>query len=161
MTVTNGNPFLSMKGPITGTVSCSGTWKIHAGAFGTTYTGSMGSGGVSSSGTFATPGTPTDMMGTWSGSVQLAIESVIGYRSHSGKTHVVISGSGFRGATSVEFGATPALSFKVAGSSTTIVAVAPPGSGRVDVRVTTPYGTTAITSADELRLYALGKQGKS
>jgi hypothetical protein len=57
-----------------------------------------------------------------------------------GGTSVTISGSGFTGASTVDFGTTPA-SFTVK-SSSTIKAIAPAGSGTVDVTVTTPEGTS-------------------
>jgi hypothetical protein len=47
----------------------------------------------------------------------------------------------------VAFGAAPAASFTV-DSDTQITAVAPEGSGTVDVTVTTPAGTSAATAAD-------------
>jgi hypothetical protein len=65
----------------------------------------------------------------------------------AGGTSVTISGSGFTGATAVEFGTTPA-EFTVALDSS-ILAVAPPAAiGKVDVEVTTPYGTSAVTTQD-------------
>ena len=77
---------------------------------------------------------------------------ITGITPHSGPeaggTSVTISGSGFTGATEVFFGETPAASFSVE-SDETIVAVAPPGTGTVDVRVATPSGTSPITTADQ------------
>jgi hypothetical protein len=59
-----------------------------------------------------------------------------------GGNRVTISGSGFTGATSVSFGANPAVSFTVQ-SDQEIVAVTPPGkAGSVGVSVTTPNGST-------------------
>jgi hypothetical protein len=66
----------------------------------------------------------------------------------AGGTTVTITGSGFTGASSVTFGTVPAQSFTV-GSSTEITAVSPAGSGTVDVRVTTPGGTSASSAADQ------------
>ncbi len=65
----------------------------------------------------------------------------------SGGTYVTISGSNLAGATAVTFGSTDTKSFVVS-SETSIGAVAPAGSGTVDVTVTTPAGTTPITPAD-------------
>ncbi|MCQ8836550.1 IPT/TIG domain-containing protein [Streptomyces malaysiensis] len=59
----------------------------------------------------------------------------------SGGTTVTLTGSGVAGATAVRFGSTPASSFTVV-SATQITAVAPPGSGTVQVTVTTPGGTS-------------------
>jgi hypothetical protein len=52
----------------------------------------------------------------------------------AGGTEVTITGSCFTGATGVLFGSTPATSFEVIDDST-IIAVAPPGAGTVDVTV--------------------------
>ncbi|WP_199848700.1 IPT/TIG domain-containing protein, partial [Streptomyces sp. RTd22] len=60
----------------------------------------------------------------------------------SGGNTVTLSGSGFTGATAVQFGSTPAVSFTV-GSATQITAVAPTGAaGPVQVTVTGPGGTS-------------------
>jgi plastocyanin len=67
------------------------------------------------------------------------------------ETTVTITGKNFTGATVVEFGSIPAASF-AATSSTSIVAVAPAEpAGIVDVRVTTPSGTSAIVRRDHFR----------
>ncbi len=67
--------------------------------------------------------------------------------SQLGGTYVTIAGSDLSGATSVRFGATPAESFTVK-SLRTIAAVSPPGTGTVDIVVTTPRGESAIGPAD-------------
>ena len=67
-----------------------------------------------------------------------------------GGTTITISGQNFTGATQVTFGATPALHFTVR-SSSVIKAVSPPGSGRVDVHVVTPSGTSVTSAADRFR----------
>lgn len=63
-------------------------------------------------------------------------------------TSVIITGTGFTGATSVTFGGVSSL-FTV-NNSTQITATVPVGTpaGVVDVRVTTPGGTSANTAAD-------------
>ncbi len=66
----------------------------------------------------------------------------------AGGTTVTVSGSGFTGASGVSFGATPATSFTVE-SDGVLTAVAPAGTGVVDVQVTTPAGTTATSSSDQ------------
>jgi hypothetical protein len=68
----------------------------------------------------------------------------------SGGTSVTIAGSGFAGATAVNFGSTAASSFTV-NSDTSITATAPAATavGTVDVTVTTPSGTSATSSADQ------------
>jgi plastocyanin len=72
----------------------------------------------------------------------------------SGGTSVKITGTSFTGATSVKFGSAGASSFKVV-SATSVTAVSPSGqaAGTVDITVTTPEGTSAISSADH---YAFG-----
>ena len=64
-----------------------------------------------------------------------------------GGTPVLVSGSGFVGATAVSFGATPARSFTI-NSDTELTAVAPAGSATVDVRVTTRHGTSTVSPFD-------------
>jgi hypothetical protein len=61
----------------------------------------------------------------------------------AGGTSVAITGTEFVGVSAVRFGANNASSFAV-NSPTSITAFAPPGtSGKVDLSVTTPYGTSA------------------
>lgn len=59
----------------------------------------------------------------------------------TGAITVTLTGSGFTGATAVDFGSSPASSFTV-GSDHQITAVAPAGSGAVNVTVTGPGGTS-------------------
>jgi hypothetical protein len=66
----------------------------------------------------------------------------------AGGTPVTVTGTNFTGATSVQFGTTPATSFTV-NSATQITATSPAGSGTVDVLVTTPAGTSAASVADK------------
>jgi hypothetical protein len=68
--------------------------------------------------------------------------------SGSAGTSVAITGTNFTGATAVSFGTTPATSFQVI-SATSITAVSPVGTGTVDVKVTTPNGTSATAAADQ------------
>jgi hypothetical protein len=71
------------------------------------------------------------------------------YGGTGGGTSVTITGSNFSGATGVLFGTARATSFTVV-SPTSISATSPAGSsGTVAVTVSTPYGTSATTSADE------------
>ena len=60
---------------------------------------------------------------------------------------VTVAGTLFCHATGVAFGQNPASSFTV-GSLGSLTAVAPPGSGTVDVTVTTGSGTSATSSQD-------------
>ena len=88
--------------------------------------------------------------------------TVTAVRPHSGPatggTSVVITGSGFTGATIVDFGTTSA-SFVVT-SDTSITATTPEESvGMVDVRVTTPDGTSDVGGADEFTFTAVTVTG--
>jgi len=65
----------------------------------------------------------------------------------AGGTAVTITGTGFTGATVVDFGTTAATGVVVV-NSTTITANSPAGSGVVDVTVVTPEGTSATSAAD-------------
>jgi lysophospholipase L1-like esterase len=65
-----------------------------------------------------------------------------------GGTTVKITGARFLGATQVYFGGVPSPSFTV-NSGTSITAVSPKGpSGKVDITVATPAGTSAVTTRD-------------
>ena len=67
-----------------------------------------------------------------------------------GGTSVTITGSGFSGATAVEFGTAAASSFSVNSAGTQITAVSPAAAaGAVDVTVVTAGGTSLTSSADE------------
>ena len=70
--------------------------------------------------------------------------------SRNGGTVVTITGNNFTGAVSVKFGGTNATSFTVL-SDTSIRATAPAGEvgTTVDIRVTTPGGSSPITGADK------------
>ena len=65
----------------------------------------------------------------------------------AGGTSVVISGQGFTGATTVAFGGVVAPAFTV-NSDIQITAISPPGSGVVDVTVTTSGGVSPVTVVD-------------
>ena len=78
---------------------------------------------------------------------QPAVSSVSPATGPTG-TQVTIGGIGFTGATAVSFGGAAATSFQVV-SDGEITAVAPPGSGTVDVTVTTPGGTSPTGGADQ------------
>jgi hypothetical protein len=73
----------------------------------------------------------------------------------TGGTKVAITGTGFTGATAVNFGANPAKSFKV-DSATSIAAESPAGTGTVDVTVSTAGGTSSTGSADHFTYASAG-----
>jgi hypothetical protein len=64
----------------------------------------------------------------------------------AGGTSVTIAGSNLGGATAVDFGSKGAAI--IDDSPGSITATAPPGSGTVDVTVTTPAGSSAAATAD-------------
>ena len=65
-----------------------------------------------------------------------------------GETAVQISGSGFTVSATVDFGNAAAVRV-LYNSATSLTAVAPAGSGTVDVTVTTPAGTSPTVPADQ------------
>ena len=65
-----------------------------------------------------------------------------------GGTAVTITGTGFAGTTAVKFGTTSATSFTV-DSATQITATNPPGTGTVNVTVTTLAGTSATGAGSQ------------
>jgi hypothetical protein len=68
----------------------------------------------------------------------------------AGGTKVTVSGVDFARTTSVLFGSTAATSFTVNAAGTSIVASAPAASaGTVDIKVTTPLGTSPAIQPDE------------
>jgi hypothetical protein len=72
------------------------------------------------------------------------------YGNELGATKVTIIGSEFLSGSEVHFGSSSAESVTV-NSGTSITATSPPGIGTVNVSVTTPYGTSAITKGDEFK----------
>jgi alpha-tubulin suppressor-like RCC1 family protein len=67
--------------------------------------------------------------------------------SFAGGNTVTITGANFEEVSAVDFGANPASSFEVT-SPTTATAVAPAGTGTVDVTITTPGGVSAAGPSD-------------
>ncbi len=90
--------------------------------------------------------------------VAVAAPTVTGVSPNSGPapggTLVTITGTGFTGATAVDFGTTAATGFSVV-SATTITADSPAGTGTVDVTVLTSGGTSATSAADEFTYTAV------
>jgi hypothetical protein len=75
--------------------------------------------------------------------------------SVDGGDSVTITGTGFTGATSVDFGSNPATNV-VVNSDTSITATAPAGTGTADVTVTTPLGTSVVGEADQFTYVLTG-----
>jgi uncharacterized delta-60 repeat protein len=70
------------------------------------------------------------------------------FSTTTGGASVTITGTGFTGATAVNFGTTAATTFTI-NSDTQITATSPAGSaGTVDITVMGPYGTSVTSSAD-------------
>jgi len=65
-----------------------------------------------------------------------------------GGTEVTITGTNFTSGSTVKFGTTAATSVKFT-SATSLTATSPPGTGTVDVTVTTAGGTSMTSSADQ------------
>jgi len=65
----------------------------------------------------------------------------------NGGTSIAITGGNFADVSAVHFGAAPARSFNVV-TKRVVIARSPAGSGVVDVTVTTPAGTSALSSKD-------------
>ena len=75
--------------------------------------------------------------------------------STNGGTPITITGTGFTGATAVNFGSKAATGVTVV-SATSITATSPSGTaGTVDVTVTTPSGTSTISAADKFTYVAI------
>jgi hypothetical protein len=75
------------------------------------------------------------------------------FGAQTGGTSVVITGTNLSGAQGVTFGGAAASSY-VVNSANQITAVSPSGTGTVDVRVTTPGGTSPISAADQFSYLA-------
>ena len=71
-----------------------------------------------------------------------------------GGTAVTIAGTGFTGATQVNFGANAATNVLVNTSGTLITATSPAGTGIVNVTVTGPGGTSAAVAFDQFTYVA-------
>jgi alpha-tubulin suppressor-like RCC1 family protein len=77
---------------------------------------------------------------------------VTGVQPNNGPTNgrpvVTITGKDLAGATAVRFGSANAVGFRVT-SASSIAAVPPAGTGTVNVTVTSPGGTSALSTADQ------------
>jgi hyaluronan synthase len=75
--------------------------------------------------------------------------------SNTGGTLVTIAGANLATTSAVSFGTTAARVLSVSNGQVLAVAPAEPGEGPVDVRLTTPGGTTAVTPAGRFSYAAL------
>lgn len=96
-------------------------------------------------------GTATSTAATFHVLEVTAISPAVG--SEAGGTSVVVMGTGFSGTTRVDFGGATATSFTV-NSDTQITAIAPVGSGTVDVTVFSGGTTSATVAADQFTYLA-------
>ncbi len=168
-----GSPTISSVSPLAGplgggsTVTITGTGFLGASAV--EFGGVAGTNLTVGSATQATATAPAEAAGT----VDVTVATLSGTSANStadhftyevaptvtaispvagpltGSTSVTITGTGFTGATGVSFGSSAAISY-VVNSPTSIGAVSPAeGAGTVDVRVTTPIGTSGTSAADQ------------
>jgi large repetitive protein len=72
----------------------------------------------------------------------------------SGGTTVTVTGTGFTGATSVSFNGTPGTNVVVASDSKITVTSPAQVAGSANVRVSTPFGLSAVVSADQFTYVA-------
>jgi DNA-binding beta-propeller fold protein YncE len=104
-----------------------------------------------------TTGGGTSATGAADAFIYVAVPAVTGLAPASGPTAggtiVTITGANLSGASAVQFGATAAVWFNVM-SATSITAKAPAGSGTVDVTVTTTFGTSTTSAADQFTYVA-------
>ena len=75
--------------------------------------------------------------------------------SGAGGTSVTITGTNFTGVTSVGFGSAGVAASFTVNSATSITATTAPGTGTVDVTVTTAGGTSATSAADRFTFTAV------
>jgi Family of unknown function (DUF6519)/IPT/TIG domain len=79
----------------------------------------------------------------------------------TGGITVTVSGSGFTGATTVNFGpGNPGTGVLVVPDGTQLIVTSPAGGGTVDVTVTTPLGTSPVVPADHFTYTKPPKEGK-
>jgi IPT/TIG domain len=159
-------------GPATGgtsvTISGTGFTNVTAVDFGANEPATNVT--VSSSGTSLTVESPADigtvdvMVTTPGGISAAAVDDLFTYGpavtslspasgAPTGGTLVTITGTGFTGATVVDFGTNPATDLTVT-SDTTITVDSPAGTSTVDVTVTAPAGTSATSPADQFTYVA-------
>lgn len=163
-TVTSISP---ASGPLAGGTTVTITGSGFSGATAVTFGATVASGFTVNSATSITATSPAG-----SGTVDIRVSTIGGTSTTSaadqftyaaapsvaavaptagpfaGGTSVAITGTGFTAATAVTFGATVATSYTV-NSATSITAVSPAGAGTVDIRVTSPGGTSATSAADQ------------
>jgi hypothetical protein len=95
------------------------------------------------------PVTPADRFTYNAGSAPSVTGESPNSGSTGGGTQVTLSGSGFTGVNSVSFGTTPATNFSILSDTSLLVTAPAAPAGVVDIRVTSPTGTSATTTADQ------------
>ena len=142
-----GTSTVSFTSAANGTITCGGGWSVPISTpVGVeSYTGNE-SGGTTASGTFTAPS--INDAGRWSGGVLPVVRTISPrHGPAAGGSTVKVKGSGFEHGT-VEFGSHSATIVSINAKFSIIIVMAPPGTGTVDVTVTTPDGTSAESPAD-------------
>ena len=98
-------------------------------------------------GDYTSGSTDQTLMEMASGPVVAALNPATGFTT--GGASVTITGSGFTGATAVNFGANPATIDSESGGTSLTVSAPPSSAGTVDVTVTAPGGVSDINPADQ------------
>ena len=151
---TDSNPltYAVVSGPTEGTLT---SFNASTGAF--TYTPTAGYYGGDSFTFTVTDNGATSASATVSITVIIGTPIVTGLSTTlgavAGGTSVTVTGNDFNSATAVDFNSTTAATFTV-NSSTSITAVAPAGTGLVDITVSSPEGTSATSTADQFTFVA-------
>ena len=120
---------------------------VPAGTAGTVAVTVHGSGGASAS--------DPDSSYTYLSSAPTVTSVTPSSAAAYGYAQITVKGSGVGFATAVKFGTTSAL-WWLPTSSSSLIAIAPPGTGTVDIRVTNPVGTSAAGSADRVSYVSSG-----
>ena len=129
-------PGAAMSVSCTSTTSCTAASPPGLGVADVTVTTSGGTSTTSASDRFTYTGAPPPRV------------TAISPRSGAAGTTVTVSGTELTGASAVTFGpGNPGTNVTVV-NATTVTAVAPDGSGTVDVQVTTPGGTSMVQTLD-------------
>ena len=86
---------------------------------------------------------------TWNGTAPTVTAVDITSGPAAGGTLITVTGTNLNGASAVTFNGTAATDFDIISSTQVLVTTPALSAGTVDVTVTTPYGTSATSSADQ------------